>query len=101
VVHPVSFLDRCFPNYEPVPAEECCCRWCAESVCDSASFCDSRESAAGQLKSPVCEDMPQSYKATLRYTSTLNLPDEPSLEQMPTESAGTDQINGVRLLRMV
>jgi hypothetical protein len=45
--------------------------------------------------------MPQSYKATLRYTSTLNLPDEPSLEQMPTESAGTDQINGVRLLRMV
>jgi hypothetical protein len=67
VVDPVSWglLDRCFPNYGPVPSEDYCCS--AESVCDSAVFPDERESAAGQLKSPIWEDKPHSHTPTLRY----------------------------------
>jgi hypothetical protein len=89
-----GLFNRCIPHDRPVPEDEYRCRCSAELLCNSAAFPDERESAAGQLKSPVWEDKPQSHTPTLRYKYTPNLPDEPLRECGPFFDKSFDLVRG-------
>jgi hypothetical protein len=76
------------------------CIGSAESVSDSAGCLDEWESAAGQLKRPVCEDKPQSQKPTLRYSDNntslrgliLTRLDRIKLELQQCMAGGTEKL---------